>query len=125
MFFGERRFWAPFLFVVLLQNIWVKLSLAIMQSRVYDVRALFSVAMEVNVDKRKQKDRRISRDGKTVGISLRVEAQVLAVYANLAAKANSIDVAHGGRGGKTAQDVMRHQLYSLPAVLGVREGVTQ
>lgn len=101
----------------------MQILLAIMQSRVYDVRALFIVAVEINVDKRKPKDRRISRDGKTVGISLRVETQALAVYVKIAAKANSIDVANGGRGGMTAQDVMRHRLYSLPAVSSVLDEV--
>lgn len=68
--------------------------------------------------KRKRKDMRISRDGKTVGISLRLDACVLQKYERIAARANLIAVKNGGKGGLSAQDVMRHRLGSLPVVKG-------
>lgn len=57
-----------------------------------------------------------SRDGKTVGITLRIETDLLAGYEKVAARKNIIDLKRGGRGGMTAQDVMRHRLASNPAV---------
>lgn len=55
-----------------------------------------------------------SRDGKTVGITLRVPVTLLAVYDRIASRANLIDLKSGGVGRLSAQDVMRHRLASLP-----------
>lgn len=63
-----------------------------------------------------------SRDGKTVGITLRVPVWLLSVYDKIAARANLIDLKGGGAGRLTAQDVMRHRLSSLP--LATRQGET-
>lgn len=59
---------------------------------------------------------RLSKGGATVGITLRLPKGVLEVYADIANRANSIELKQGGRGLNTAQDVMRHRLASLPAV---------
>lgn len=63
-----------------------------------------------------------SRDGKTVGITLRIPIVLLAVYDKIAARANLIDLKKGGAGRLTTQDVMRHRLASLP--LMKRQGDT-
>ncbi|CAG0950156.1 hypothetical protein RHDC4_00028 [Rhodocyclaceae bacterium] len=57
-----------------------------------------------------------SRDGKTVGITLRIDQSLLEAYDKVAARANIIDLERGGRGKLTTQDVMRHRLASAPAV---------
>lgn len=55
-----------------------------------------------------------SRDGKTVGTTLRLEKELLDVYDKVAARANLMDLKRGGRGTTTTQDVMRHWLKKLP-----------
>lgn len=57
---------------------------------------------------------RESFGGKRVGLTLRVDRRVLAVYSRIAVRANAIRVRHGERGDVTAQDIMRHRLESLP-----------
>lgn len=60
---------------------------------------------------------RVSRDGETVGITLRVPRELYETYLDIAKRASLIDLKKGGRGMKTAQDVMRHRLASLPVVV--------
>ena len=57
---------------------------------------------------------RESNHGKTVGITLRLDKQVLDMYNKIALRANIIKTNEGGRGDVTAQDVIRHRLESLP-----------
>ncbi len=64
----------------------------------------------------KRKGSHPSKNGKTIGITLRVPTEVITVYDDIAARANLIDLKRGGAGGMTAQDVMRHRLASLPLV---------
>lgn len=59
---------------------------------------------------------RKSRDGKTVGITLRLPVLVLEEYSRIASRANMIDLKKNGTGGLSAQDVMRHRLASLPVL---------
>lgn len=81
--------------------------------RVYIDSALNDVGVDTVI---KRKGVHPSRDGKTVGITLRLETALLEGYDRVAARANIIDLKRGGRGGLTAQDVMRHRLASAPAV---------
>lgn len=70
---------------------------------------------------------RESKDGKTVGITLRLDRLVLQEYSRIASRANLIEIKKGRPGGYTAQDIMRHRLNSLPSVkrqLG-KEGVNE
>lgn len=60
---------------------------------------------------------RISRDGETVGITLRLPRALYETYSDIAKRASIIDIKNGGQGMKTAQDVMRHRLASLPVVV--------
>ncbi len=60
---------------------------------------------------------RASRDGETVGITLRIPRALYEIYVEITNRANLIDLKQGGRGNKTAQDVMRHRLASLPVVV--------
>lgn len=59
---------------------------------------------------------RKSKDGETVGITLRLPVRVLEAYEKIASKANMIDLKKNGKGGLSAQDVMRHRLASLPVL---------
>lgn len=59
---------------------------------------------------------RKSKDGTMVGITLRLPVRLLAAYTRVANRANLIELQKGAPGMKTAQDVMRHRLASLPAV---------
>lgn len=60
---------------------------------------------------------RVSRDGETVGITLRLPRALYEAYLDIARRATIIDLKRGGQGAKTAQDVMRHRLASLPFVV--------
>lgn len=67
---------------------------------------------------------RESNHGKTVGITLRLDKQVLDMYNKIALRANTIKTNDGGRGDVTAQDIIRHRLESLPLLkikLGKRD----
>lgn len=66
------------------------------------------------MDSTRRKGVHPSRDGKTVGITLRIPVRLLAIYDKIAARANLIDLKRGGVGRLSAQDVMRHRLASLP-----------
>jgi hypothetical protein len=59
---------------------------------------------------------RTSKQGDTVGITLRLPKKVLDRYQDIAARANLLDLKRGGKGLVTAQDVMRHRLASIPGV---------
>ena len=72
--------------------------------------------------KEKRKGSHPSRDGKTIGITLRVPMALLTVYDNIAVRANIIDLKRGGAGGVTAQEVMRHRLASLPLAMVIGKG---
>jgi hypothetical protein len=50
----------------------------------------------------------------TIGITLRLNKDVLEAYQFIANKANALDLKNGGRGNMTVQDVIRHRLSSLP-----------
>lgn len=58
-----------------------------------------------------------SKDGKTTGITLRVNTNVLGAYASIANRQNAVDLKSGGRGLITAQAVMRERLESNPEVI--------
>lgn len=62
--------------------------------------------------------------GKTEGITLRLPKTLLQAYAEIANRANLIDLKNGGRGKMTVQDVLRHRLASLPLLMvrAKREG---
>lgn len=57
---------------------------------------------------------RRSKNGDTVGITLRIPRHVLEAYKKIADRANLIALRQGGHATTTAQDVMRHRLQSLP-----------
>ena len=59
---------------------------------------------------------RKSKDGETVGITLRLPVRVLDAYSKIASRANMIDLKKNGKGGLSVQDVMRHRLASLPVL---------
>jgi hypothetical protein len=59
---------------------------------------------------------RESKDGNTVGITLRISKRVLAGYTKIALRANSIAVKKGCMANLTVQDVIRHRLASLPFI---------
>lgn len=64
-----------------------------------------------------------SRDtGKTKGITLRLDKQVLESYRRIALRANKIALEKGSSQALTPQDVMRHRLESLPFVRTQRKG---
>ena len=60
---------------------------------------------------------RLSKDGKTLGITLRIPKTVLDAISTIANRENAIEIQGGGRGLKTVQDVMRQKLLSLPEVI--------
>lgn len=57
-----------------------------------------------------------SKDGATVGLTLRLDAQVHQAYKRIASRLNMDELEKGGKGGLTAQDVMRDVLASSPEV---------
>lgn len=59
---------------------------------------------------------RESKDGSTVGITLRLDKRIFQEYQKIASRANLIRINNGQSGGITAQDVMRHRLASLPVL---------
>lgn len=59
---------------------------------------------------------RINKDGTTMGVTLRLVVFVFQEYARIANRANLIEINKGRKGSLTAQDVMRHRLYSLPVI---------
>jgi hypothetical protein len=59
---------------------------------------------------------RKSKNGVTVGITLRLPQAVLEAYDMVAQRANGIALAQGSRVKLSAQDVMRHRLQSMPFV---------
>jgi hypothetical protein len=60
---------------------------------------------------------RESKNGETVGITLRLPKVVLDAYGHIANKKNAHELLEGRRGLFTAQDVMRDRLSSSPEVL--------
>lgn len=60
---------------------------------------------------------RVSRDGETVGITLRVKVKTLAGCAEIANRANEINSKSGKRKKMvTEQDVIRHWLDKMPYI---------
>lgn len=59
---------------------------------------------------------RESNNGKTVGITLRIDKRLLQAYTDIASRANLFDIKRGRPGMWTVQAVMRHRLASAPAV---------
>ena len=59
---------------------------------------------------------RTSKDGRTVGTTLRIDKLVWHEYECIALRANLIENKKGRPGKLTAQDVIRHRLYNLPLV---------
>lgn len=71
--------------------------------------------------KKQERGTQTSRDGKTVGVMLRVEVPTLEVCERVMARAKMMDLKRGGSGQVTVQDVMRHQLRKLERRLSRRK----
>jgi hypothetical protein len=57
---------------------------------------------------------RPSKDGATIGITLRLKTATYRAYSKIASKANLIEIKAGRPGTITPQDVMRERLDSIP-----------